>query len=41
MRDIVESLSPEDGQIDWKWVGSAFAFYAVVMIGAAGVLIAY
>ncbi len=41
MRDIIESLSPEDGQIDWKWVGSVFAFYVVVMIGGAGVLIAH
>ncbi|MBR0753225.1 hypothetical protein JQ604_13620 [Bradyrhizobium jicamae] len=41
MRDIIESLSPEDGQIDWKWVGSVFAFYVVVVVAGAGVVITH
>ena len=41
MHGIIESLSPENGQIDWKWVGSVFVFYIVVMIGAAGVVITH
>lgn len=41
MHGIIESLSPENGQIDWKWVGSVFVFYVVLMIGAAGVVIAH
>jgi len=41
MHGIIESLSPEHGQIDWKWVGSVFAFYVVVMIGGTGLLLAH
>jgi hypothetical protein len=41
MQGILESLSPEDGHIDWKWVGSVFVFYIVVTIGAVGVVIAH
>ena len=41
MHGIIESLSPENGQIDWKWVGSVFVFYVVLMIGAAGAVIAH
>jgi hypothetical protein len=41
MHAIIESLSPENGQIDWKWVGSVFVFYVVVMVGGAGVLLAH
>ncbi|MBR0691594.1 hypothetical protein JQ553_00025 [Bradyrhizobium lablabi] len=41
MRDIIESLSPQDGHIDWKWVGSVFAFYVVVMIGGVGVVVTH
>ncbi|MGY3583617.1 MULTISPECIES: hypothetical protein [Bradyrhizobium] len=41
MHGIIESLSPEHGQIDWKWVGSVFAFYVVLMIGGAGLLLAH
>src|SRR5689334_23978523 len=29
MHGIIESLSPEHAQIDWKWVGSVFVFYVV------------
>ncbi|WP_283815425.1 hypothetical protein [Bradyrhizobium jicamae] len=41
MHGIIESLSPESGQIDWKWVGSVFTFYVVVMIVAASVLLTH
>ncbi|PAY10974.1 hypothetical protein CK489_02175 [Bradyrhizobium sp. UFLA03-84] len=41
MHGIIESLSPEHGEIDWKWVGSVFAFYVVLMIGGAGALLAH
>ena len=41
MQGIIESLSPDNGQIDWKWVGGVFAFYVVLMIGGAAVLIAH
>lgn len=40
MQGIIESLSPEHGQIDWKWAGSVFAFDVVLMIGGMGVLLA-
>ncbi|WP_283807815.1 hypothetical protein [Bradyrhizobium mercantei] len=40
MHGIIESLSPEHGRIDWKWVGSVFVVYVVLMIGGAGVLLA-
>ena len=39
MQGIIESLSPERGQIDWKWVGSVFVFYVVLVIGAAELVI--
>jgi|GEM_PF-2199472 len=41
MHGIIKSLSPENGQIGWKWVGSVFVFYVVVMIGAVGVMITH
>ncbi|WP_426437550.1 hypothetical protein [Bradyrhizobium genosp. P] len=41
MHGIIESLSPENGQIDWKWVGSVFVFYVVLMIAAAEMVIAH
>jgi hypothetical protein len=41
MHGIIEGLSPEHDQIDWKWVGSVFAFYVVLTIGGAGVLLAH
>ncbi|WP_256437516.1 hypothetical protein [Bradyrhizobium sp. CCBAU 53421] len=40
MHGIIESLSPEHGQIDWIWVGSVLAFYMVLTIGGAGLLLA-
>ncbi|WP_274612699.1 hypothetical protein [Bradyrhizobium brasilense] len=39
MHGIIESLSPEHDQIDWKWVGSVFAFYVVLTIGGMGALL--
>ena len=41
MHGIIESLSPENGHIDWKWVGSVFVIEVVVTIAAAGMIIAY
>nr|QIG97008.1 hypothetical protein G6P99_34465 [Bradyrhizobium sp. 6(2017)] len=41
MHAIIESLSPEHGHIDWKWVGSVFAFYIVLTIGGVGLLLAH
>ena len=41
MHGIIENLSPEQAHIDWKWVGSVFAFYVVVMISGAGALLAH
>jgi hypothetical protein len=41
MQGIIESLNPEHGRIDWKWVGSVFAFYIVLVIGAARVIITH
>ncbi|AUC94636.1 hypothetical protein CWS35_10425 [Bradyrhizobium sp. SK17] len=41
MHGIIESLSPEHGQIDWKWVGSVFVLYVVLMLGGARLLLAH
>ncbi|WP_283806718.1 hypothetical protein [Bradyrhizobium sp. NAS96.2] len=41
MHGIIESLSPEHAQIDWKWVGSVFVVYVVLMIGGVGLLLAH
>ncbi|GKQ51623.1 hypothetical protein [Bradyrhizobium sp. Ce-3] len=41
MNGIIESLSPDDRHIDWRWVGSVFAFYIVLMIGGVGLLIVH
>jgi len=38
MRRIIESLTPDD-HIYWRWVGSMFALYVVLMITAAGVFV--
>jgi hypothetical protein len=37
MRRLIESLTPGERPISWKWIGSIFAFYVVVMAAAAGV----
>lgn len=34
MQGIIESLSPEQGDINWKWVGSVFVFYLLAIIAA-------
>jgi hypothetical protein len=34
MRGLIQSLCPEDRQIDWKWIGCVFALYVVVMVAA-------
>ena len=36
MRRLIESLAPGERPISWKWIGSMFAFYVVVMAAAAG-----
>lgn len=41
MQAIIESLSPDNGQIDWNWVGSVFAFYVVLTIGGAALLLTH
>ncbi|MGY4318092.1 hypothetical protein [Bradyrhizobium sp. JR3.5] len=41
MHGIIESLSPEHAQIDWKWVGSVFAVYVALTIGGVGLLLAH
>jgi len=38
MRRLIESLAPSESPISWKWIGSMFAFYVVVMAAAAGLL---
>jgi len=37
MRRLIESLTPGERPISWKWIGGMFAFYLVVMAAAAGV----
>jgi hypothetical protein len=37
MRRLIESLTPGERPISWKWIGSIFAFYVVVMAAAASV----
>jgi len=41
MRRLIESLTPDARQSYWKWVGGVFAFYVVLMIGAAGTFISH
>ena len=38
MRRLIESLTPGERPISWKWIGGMFAFYLVVMAAAASVL---
>ncbi len=37
MRRLIESLTPGERPISWKWIGGIFAFYLFVMAAAAGV----
>ena len=39
MRRLIESLTPDNRQIYWRWVSGMFALYVVLMITAAGVFI--
>ena len=39
MRRIIESLTPRDRQIYWRWVGGMFGLYVVVMLTAAAIFI--
>jgi hypothetical protein len=41
MRSLIESLTPDACRIDWKWIGAMFAFYVVVMVIAAGLLMTH
>jgi hypothetical protein len=41
MRRIIESLTPRDRQIYWRWVGGMFGLYVVVMITAAAIFISH
>ncbi|MCA6105739.1 hypothetical protein [Bradyrhizobium cenepequi] len=41
MRSLIESLTPDARRIDWKWIGAMFAFYVVVMVIAAGLLMTH
>jgi divalent metal cation (Fe/Co/Zn/Cd) transporter len=41
MRRLLESLVPEHRQVYWRWVGSMFALYVVLMITAAGVFVSH
>lgn len=34
MRRLIESLTPGEQPISWKWIGGMFAFYVVVMATA-------
>jgi hypothetical protein len=36
MRRLIESLAPGERPVSWKWIGSIFAFYVLVMAVAAG-----
>lgn len=38
MRRLIESLTPGD-HIYWRWVGSVFALYVVLMVTAAGIFV--
>ena len=41
MRRLLESLTPDDRQIYWRWVGGMFALYVVLMLTAAGVFVSH
>jgi hypothetical protein len=41
MRRIIESLTPSDCPIYWRWVGSMFGLYVVVTITAAAMFISH
>lgn len=41
MRRLIESLTPDDSHIYWRWVGGMFALYVVLMVTAAGVFVGH
>jgi hypothetical protein len=41
MRRLLESLVPDARPIYWKWVGSVFALYVVLLLTAAGVFVGH
>lgn len=41
MRRLLESLTPHHHQIYWRWVGSIFALYVVLMATAAGLFVTH
>ncbi len=41
MRRLIESLTPVDRDLYWRWVGGMFAFYVVLMVSAAGVFMSH
>ena len=41
MRRLLESLVPEHRQVYWRWVGSMFALYVVLMVTVAGVFVSH
>jgi hypothetical protein len=41
MRRLIESLTPGERPISWKWIGGMFAFYIVVMAVAVGVFVTH
>jgi len=41
MRRLIESLTPGDRTISWKWIGGMFAFYVAVMTAAVTVYVGH
>jgi hypothetical protein len=41
MRPLIESLTPDEGQIYWRRVGGIFVLYVVLMVTAAGVFVSH
>jgi hypothetical protein len=41
MRQLLESLVPDARPFYWKWVGSVFAIYVVLLLTAAGVFVGH
>jgi hypothetical protein len=41
MRRLLESLTPDARRIYWKWVGSMFALYVVLLLTAAGIFVGH
>jgi hypothetical protein len=41
MRRLIESLTPVDRDLYWRWVAGMFVFYIVLMVSAAGVFMSH